>query len=359
MPGRCPPGGGLGQRCALTETEKKVRLGCAVVLSAQQTASVTGDCMQNHSKNNFFIYPTRGVCPPEIHFKIVESRVCDLRFVGGGCPGNASLVSRLIDNRPVDEILQLLQGIECRNGTSCPDQLARALYDALSGTLRPADTFRLYTDPQPRSSIALIGDLSGNCQALERIIQHLGDSAFDIACIAGNLTGHRLENQALIKAIRKNNFLAIQGEQDWQYARKTEGASFPAMDTRDRDWLARLPQVVRFKLAGRCGVIFFGDYLQCIPGYSDYEPFALEMNMVCGLTDFMRDESVFPALQAMTSQLQADIIVFSQTRQWGHWHVDGRDFISLGAAVDGNELAWGWLASSGNGIRFDIMRKPL
>ena len=36
-------------------------------------------------------------------------------------------VAALAKNRPVDEVIALLEGIQCRFGTSCPDQLARAL----------------------------------------------------------------------------------------------------------------------------------------------------------------------------------------------------------------------------------------
>lgn len=36
-------------------------------------------------------------------------------------------VSRLAEGRKIDEVIDLLKGIECRGGTSCPDQLSRAL----------------------------------------------------------------------------------------------------------------------------------------------------------------------------------------------------------------------------------------
>ena len=36
-------------------------------------------------------------------------------------------VARLAEGRNIDEVIALLKGIQCRGGTSCPDQLARAL----------------------------------------------------------------------------------------------------------------------------------------------------------------------------------------------------------------------------------------
>ena len=48
----------------------------------------------------------------------------------GGCPGNTKRVAKLVIGRKVEEVIALLKGIPCRNGTSCPDQLARALEQA-------------------------------------------------------------------------------------------------------------------------------------------------------------------------------------------------------------------------------------
>ena len=45
-----------------------------------------------------------------------------------GCDGNTKGLARLCVGRKVQEIIDTLEGIDCRGrGTSCPDQLARAL----------------------------------------------------------------------------------------------------------------------------------------------------------------------------------------------------------------------------------------
>ena len=71
-------------------------------------------------------YRTRGVCSQAIRFDIVDNKVTNVQFVGG-CSGNTQGVAKLAKNRPVDEVISLLEGTLCRNGTSCPDQLAKAL----------------------------------------------------------------------------------------------------------------------------------------------------------------------------------------------------------------------------------------
>ena len=71
-------------------------------------------------------YKTSGVCSRTIEFEIDGNILKSVKFVGG-CAGNTQGVSKLATNRPIDEVISLLEGIKCRNNTSCPDQLAKAL----------------------------------------------------------------------------------------------------------------------------------------------------------------------------------------------------------------------------------------
>ena len=71
-------------------------------------------------------YKTFGVCSRNIDFEVENNIVKSVHF-NGGCMGNTTGVSKLVENRNIDEVISLLEGIQCRNGTSCPDQLARAL----------------------------------------------------------------------------------------------------------------------------------------------------------------------------------------------------------------------------------------
>jgi len=299
--------------------------------------------MKKKSDANQYIYRTRGVCPPEIHFKIHEGRIKDISFVGGGCPGNARLVSRLLEDKPLAQVLEYLTGIDCRNDTSCPQELAGAIQAVQNGALATAESFRVQEDNTPRQSVALIGDLAGDNAVLENILEHIQDCDVDAFICLGNLTGNSPYNQNLIKTIRRKKIIALQGENDWHYSQNIEQPDMPKIEPHLRDWLLQLPQVLSFKLNNRKTMAFFGDYIQSLADYSDFEPFALEMNMVCGMTDFMRDETVFPALEAMTPQFQADVIIFSQMKTWQVWHVGGKDFISVGAAAAESGLTWGLL----------------
>ena len=81
-------------------------------------------------------YKTTGTCAPAIEYEVADGKLVSCRFLGG-CRGNTQGVARLAEGRPIEEIVRLLKGIQCRNGTSCPDQLARALEAKLGGIATP------------------------------------------------------------------------------------------------------------------------------------------------------------------------------------------------------------------------------
>lgn len=73
------------------------------------------------------IYNTRGTCSRQILYDVTEDGlVTNVKFIGG-CLGNLQAVARLVEGKTVDEVIFLLKGIQCRAGTSCADQLAKAL----------------------------------------------------------------------------------------------------------------------------------------------------------------------------------------------------------------------------------------
>ena len=73
-----------------------------------------------------FNYKTKGVCAREINFEVENGIVKNVNFVGG-CMGNTTGVSKLVEGMKIEEVIARLEGIKCRPTTSCPDQLAQAL----------------------------------------------------------------------------------------------------------------------------------------------------------------------------------------------------------------------------------------
>ena len=77
-------------------------------------------------------YKTENTCAQFISFDIEDGRVKNIHFTGG-CAGNTQGVAALAEGMTTDEIIGRLSGIRCGfKATSCPDQLAKAVKQALS-----------------------------------------------------------------------------------------------------------------------------------------------------------------------------------------------------------------------------------
>lgn len=74
-----------------------------------------------------FTYQPQGVCSSQIDFEVEDGIVKNVRFTRG-CNGNTQGISALVEGMKVDDVIAKLKGTNCNGrGTSCPDQLARAL----------------------------------------------------------------------------------------------------------------------------------------------------------------------------------------------------------------------------------------
>lgn len=78
------------------------------------------------------VYKTKGVCASAIGFEIEDGKVHNVKFQGG-CSGNTQGVGMLVEGMDVQEVIKRLEGIKCGfKNTSCPDQLAKALKEAIA-----------------------------------------------------------------------------------------------------------------------------------------------------------------------------------------------------------------------------------
>ena len=77
-------------------------------------------------------YKTKGTCSRMIMVDVEDGVITDCSFVAG-CPGNTLGVATLVKCMKVEDAIARLQGIRCgMKTTSCPDQLAEALKEAVS-----------------------------------------------------------------------------------------------------------------------------------------------------------------------------------------------------------------------------------
>ncbi len=76
-------------------------------------------------------YKTKGTCSQRILFDIVDGKVQNVQFIGG-CNGNLQGISKLVEGMDASDVIERIKGIRCgMKPTSCPDQLAAALAEAL------------------------------------------------------------------------------------------------------------------------------------------------------------------------------------------------------------------------------------
>ena len=67
------------------------------------------------------------VCSQQIDIELDGDFIRRIQFTGG-CHGNTQGVSILCEGMKKEDVIARLEGIDCKGrGTSCPDQLARAL----------------------------------------------------------------------------------------------------------------------------------------------------------------------------------------------------------------------------------------
>ncbi len=78
-----------------------------------------------------YTYMPTGVCSSQIDLELEDGVIRSVAFTGG-CNGNLQGISRLVTGMPAQEAIERLQGIQCGwKPTSCPDQLSKALTEAL------------------------------------------------------------------------------------------------------------------------------------------------------------------------------------------------------------------------------------
>jgi uncharacterized protein (TIGR03905 family) len=290
-----------------------------------------------------YVFKPRGVCPKEIHFSLKDLSIDQVRMVGGGCPGNSELVGRLLQGRSIDEILPFLSGILCRNETSCADQLAQALQMVQSGRLQEADPITIKVEERlDLGKIVVMAEIQGNLAGLQAVLAAAKAEGAEVIYSLGNLISPQGENDAVVELASREGLTNVQGPIDRKAANgepvKEEGGEVLRPQNRDR--LLLDPLILSFQLGKRQAVAFQGGFIQDLNGFSDFSSYATEIIMTCSLSDYLRDESVFPALASMTDHFRADLVLFGHTGQWKHVRLGNVDFLNVGALAQGGKYEY-------------------
>ena len=79
------------------------------------------------------VYETKGTCSKAIMLDVDDATgiINSIQFIGG-CPGNTAGIAQLVRGQKAEDVISKLEGITCgTKPTSCPDQLAQALKQAI------------------------------------------------------------------------------------------------------------------------------------------------------------------------------------------------------------------------------------
>lgn len=79
---------------------------------------------------HYTLYP-KGVCSTQIDLDVTDGKIHNLSYTGG-CNGNLKALGAMCEGASAEEVIRRLSGITCGyKATSCSDQLARLLNDAM------------------------------------------------------------------------------------------------------------------------------------------------------------------------------------------------------------------------------------
>ena len=109
-------------------TSYYIKLFAVWEIIATFVASINDESIREDMKTKHVQYETRGTCSKLIDVTADEHDIIQQVFFLGGCNGNLQGIGQLVRGQKIDDVIPRLNGIRCgTKGTSCPDQLCRAL----------------------------------------------------------------------------------------------------------------------------------------------------------------------------------------------------------------------------------------
>jgi len=284
-----------------------------------------------------------GVCPKEIHLDIEGGVLKELNFLGGGCPGNAYLVSKLIQGKKVSELIPLLKGIPCREGTSCPDQVAKALeLDQTEGL--PTAEMKILTIEERWEGTGVFSGLHGDLQILKKVLEQFSNKKLDrLICLGGLMEEAFLREEIIFLLISAKTIL-LQDPSDLRIGQHKE------VSKSGKKFLSQLPALIEFRFGKLRGIALHGGAMEEIPGYSEYGKYGADINAIVYLSNYLGDEYVSPAFETLAKQFWANLYVFNHTDAPLYKILPNRYFVNVGKInpVEGDKRSYAIIEAKGD-----------
>jgi len=289
-----------------------------------------------------FFKPT-GICPKEIYLDIEGGILKELSFLGGGCRGNSYLVCKILQGKRIEELIPLLKGIPCREGTSCPDQVAKALeLDQKEGL--PTAEMNILTIEEQWERIGVFSGIHGDIQNLKRVLEQLSSEKFDRLICLGGLLGEESFDDEIAVQLAKAKVILLQDPSDLRIKHPNE------ISKSGEESLSQLPALLEFKLGKLRGIAFHGGAMEEIPGYSEYGRYGADINAIIYLSNYLRDEYVSPAFDTLAKQFWANLYVFNHTDEPSYKILPNRHFVNVGRInpAEGNKRSYAIMEAKGD-----------
>ncbi len=264
-----------------------------------------------------------GICPKEIHLDIEGGILKELSFLGGGCRGNSYLICKILQGKRIEELIPLLRGIPCREGTSCPDQVAKALeLDQKEGL--PSAEMNILTIEERWERIGVFSGIHGDLQNLKNVLEQLPGKKLDRLICLGGLVGETSLHEEIVSQLVKAKVILLQDPSDLRIGQHKE------VSKTGKEFLSQLPGLIEFQLGKLRGIAFHGGAMEEIPGYSEYGKYGTDINAITYLTDYLRDEYVYPAFETLSKQFWANLYIFNHTNDPLYKSLPNRHFVNVG-----------------------------
>ncbi len=284
-----------------------------------------------------------GICPKEIHLDIEGGILKELSFLGGGCRGNSYLVCKILQGKRIEELIPLLKGIPCREGTSCPDQVAKALQlDQEEGL--PTAEMNILTIEEQWERIGVFSGIHGDVQNLRKVLEQLSNETVDRLICLGGLIGETFFREEIVSLLVTKKVILLQDPSDLWINHHKE-VSRPG-----KEFLSQLPALLEFRLGKLRGIAFHGGAMEEIPGYSEYGKYGADINAIIYLSNYLRDEHVSPAFETLAKQFWANLYVFNHTDEPSYKILPNRHFVNVGKInpAEGNKRSYAIMEIKGD-----------
>ncbi len=284
-----------------------------------------------------------GICPKEIRLDIEGGILKELSFLGGGCRGNSYLICKILQGRRIEELIPLLKGIPCREGTSCPDQVAKALeLDQKEGL--PAAEMNFLTIEERWERIGVFSGIHGDLQNLKKVLGQLSSKKLDRLICLGGLMGEEFFHEEIVLELVKAKVILLQDPSDLGIGQPKE------VPKAGKEFLSELPALLEFRLGNLRGIAFHGGAMEEIPGYSEYGKYGADINAIIYLSNYLRDDHVSPAFETLAKQFWANLYIFNGTDEPSYKILPNRHFVNVGKInpAEGNKRSYAIIEAKGD-----------